>query len=183
VPTHPSRTTAHLPQADIACIRRLSTRVNVLPVIARADTLTDARIAAVKLAVRRDLADAGIGFGIFDDGAAPPPVQAHDDRNRGRSPSVGTTQLPYALVSPEMYSHSDGVLKNQPARHELIQQYAPAQTAGNRTLQRGKFVRNFRWGGLDVMEPRHSDFVPLRSAVFQHMEVILSFCILFSEGC
>ena len=59
-----------LPPSDIANIRGLSSRVNVLPVVARADTLTTDRLTAVKMAIRRDLAEAGIGFGIFDaDGA------------------------------------------------------------------------------------------------------------------
>ena len=66
VTTNPLLTRPTLPQADISTIRRLSARVNVLPVIARADALTNDRLAAVKFAVRRDLAAAGIGFGIFD---------------------------------------------------------------------------------------------------------------------
>ncbi|OBZ71217.1 Septin spn6 [Grifola frondosa] len=66
VTTNPLLCRPTLPASDIAIIRRLSSRVNVLPVIACADTLTNDRLTAVKLAIRRDLADAGIGFGIFD---------------------------------------------------------------------------------------------------------------------
>ena len=51
--------------ADIRVIRRLSNRVNVLPIIARADILTDEKLNAVKKAIRRDLYDAKLGFGIF----------------------------------------------------------------------------------------------------------------------
>jgi len=51
--------------AEIRVIRRLSARANVLPVIARADSLTDDKLAAVKEAVRKDLQDAGLDFGLF----------------------------------------------------------------------------------------------------------------------
>jgi Septin len=52
--------------AEIRVIRRLSARSNVLPVIARADSLTDEMLAAVKDAVRTGLREAGLGFGVFD---------------------------------------------------------------------------------------------------------------------
>jgi hypothetical protein len=52
--------------AEIRVIRRLSARTNVLPVIARADSLTDEKLAAVKDAVRKGLQDAGLGFGVFN---------------------------------------------------------------------------------------------------------------------
>jgi hypothetical protein len=168
VATHPARTQPRLPLADVAAIRRLSNRVNVLPVVARADTLTDARLSAVKLAVRRDLADAGIGFGIFDhDGAGPP----DDARRRARSPSASATQPPYALISPEAYAHSDGTYRTPPARHELVAQYAYGVNPPSRLLARGRHTRTFRWGTLDVLDPRHCDFMALRTAVFHHMEV------------
>ena len=51
--------------ADIRVIKRLSNRVNVLPIIARADILTDEKLEAVKQAIRRDLRNAKLGFGVF----------------------------------------------------------------------------------------------------------------------
>ncbi|KAH9841618.1 Septin-domain-containing protein [Rhodofomes roseus] len=51
--------------ADIRVIRRLSTRANVLPVLARADSLTDDTLAEMKRVVRRDLLEAGLDFGVF----------------------------------------------------------------------------------------------------------------------
>lgn len=69
---------------EIRVIRRLSARVNVLPVVSRADSLTDEKLLALKNAsesqyiitnkniafkalslVRTGLADAGIDFGVF----------------------------------------------------------------------------------------------------------------------
>ncbi|KAH8104770.1 Septin-domain-containing protein [Cristinia sonorae] len=51
--------------ADIHVIRRLTKRANVLPVIARADSLTNDKLAAIKRVIRRDLDAAGLDFGVF----------------------------------------------------------------------------------------------------------------------
>ena len=189
-------TRATLPPADITTIRRLSARVNVLPVIARADLLPNERLSAIKVAIRKDLADAGIGFGIFDidtqysripDDLTPSIVTdatngfgAHPNGTTPThvtpptSPVTPLLRLPYALISPDNYSHSDGVARPTLSRHELFNQYNPSSQPihppGSR-LTRGKYLRNYRWGSLDVLDPNHCDFVPLRNAIFHHMEV------------
>ena len=190
VTTNPLLRRPVLPQSEINVIRTLSSRVNVLPVIARADTLTNERLAAIKMAVRRDLAEAGIGFGIFD-------LDTHPATNGDNKPFNGLSngsssspssssptssvtpsflRLPYALISADCYSHSDGV-NNRPAlpRHELVLQYTPGRPSSpnnpSTKLVRGKFIRNYRWGSLDVLDPNHSDFLSLRNAVFHHMQV------------
>ena len=66
--------------AELRVISRLSARVNVLPVIAKADSLTDESLAAVKMAVREGLRRAGLGFGVF-------PTPKHRDGPRPQSPS------------------------------------------------------------------------------------------------
>ncbi|KAH7922950.1 hypothetical protein BV22DRAFT_1016308 [Leucogyrophana mollusca] len=200
VTTIPNLCRPTLPAAEISTIRKLSGRVNVLPVIARADTLTNERLAAVKTAVRKDLADAGIGFGIFDMDThlqyqhradsgesvhsvksemvngyghhprSSPPTHSSPPISPSASPLL---RLPYALISPEVYSHSDGVGKGPLSRHELVQQYTPpAHPSPSSKLVRGKFIRSYRWGSMDVLDPNHSDFMSLRSAIFHHMETL-----------
>ena len=193
VTTNPLLRRPVLPQAEINIIRTLSSRVNVLPVIARADTLTNDRLAAIKLAVRRDLADAGIGFGIFDlepHAASNGDSKTFNGLSNGSSSSPSSSsptspvtppflRLPYALISPDCYSHSDGVNRQPLARHELVLQYTPGRpsspSALSTKLVRGKFTRGYRWGFLDVLDPNHSDFLPLRQAVFLHMQVRVIF--------
>ncbi|TFK40803.1 GTP binding protein [Crucibulum laeve] len=196
VTTNPLLFRPTLPPADITAIRRLSGRVNVLPVIARADILSNDRLNAVKVAIRRDLADAGIGFGIFDvDGGYPhtqddlPPSKKVEPSNgygshpngsssNNTSPPTSPTapplmRLPYALVSPDVYSHSDGVPRIPLPRHELVQMYTPSPVyQPSSKIVRGKFLRCYRWGTLDVLDPNHSDFLPLRAAIFHHMETL-----------
>ncbi|KAJ7107282.1 GTP binding protein [Mycena crocata] len=193
VTTNPLLSRPTLPLVEISTIRRLSARVNVLPVIARADVLSNDRLAAIKMAVRRDLADNGIGFGIFDIDHYPsnaddlPPPHSADVSNtypgpNGASSSAAKSppaspvaasllRLPYALVSPDIYSHSDGVARMPPSRHELMLQYTPSPQPSKKNL-RGKFVRSYRWGTVDVLDPNHSDFVPLRAAIFHHMKTL-----------
>ncbi|KAI0770253.1 hypothetical protein C8Q74DRAFT_1202398 [Fomes fomentarius] len=184
-----------LPPSDISAIRRLSARVNVLPVVARADTLTTDRLTAVKMAIRRDLAEAGIGFGIFD---LDIPLYAQleskvvKDKSQngymkqlnGSSNSPPSTpitptllRLPFSLISPDIYSHSDGVTRTSLSRHELVHQYTPSHhiTPKSQSTPKtitGKFVRNYRWGSLDVMDASHCEFLHLRGAVFHHMETL-----------
>src|SRR5262249_1839404 len=70
-------TTLTMSPVEIRVICRLSARPNVLPVVARADSLTDERVAAVKDAVRqgleevkdavrKGLEEVGLSFGVFD---------------------------------------------------------------------------------------------------------------------
>ncbi|KAF8073709.1 GTP binding protein [Lyophyllum atratum] len=198
--TNPLLLRPTLPAIEIETIRRLSARVNVLPVVARADILSNERLAAVKVAIRRDLAEAGIGFGIFD---MDTPYQQHlqDDHpqtkngeamngygaplngsatsNNNTPPTSPITpahlRLPYALISPDIYSHSDGVARPPPSRAELVQQYTPSSHPSHfytSNITRGKFTRSYRWGTLDVLDPSHSDFVALRAAIFHHMDTL-----------
>nr|AKU04645.1 zinc finger transcription factor [Volvariella volvacea] len=196
VTTNPLLFKPMLPAAEINTIRRLSARVNVLPVIARADSLSNDRLAAVKLAVRRNLADAGIGFGIFDvdnyrHGQDDLPTPKSTDHANGYgahpngSPSTNITpptspvtasllRLPYGLISPDIYSHSDGVPRIPLSRHDLVQQYTPVphHSPSPSKIVRGKYIRSYRWGSMDVLDPNHCDFMPLRSAIFHHMETL-----------
>ncbi|KAJ7288299.1 GTP binding protein [Mycena rebaudengoi] len=181
VSTNPLLYRPTLPLVEITTIRRLSARVNVLPVIARADVLSNDRLAAIKMAIRRDLADNGIGFGIFDVDHFPnkseelpsPRANGAATNSPPASPVVSPLlRLPYALISPDMYSHSDGVPRIPPSRHELVLQYTPSSHTSSRKNVRGKFTRAYRWGTVDVLDANHSDFVPLRAAIFHHMETL-----------
>ncbi|KAJ7095830.1 septin family protein [Mycena belliarum] len=273
--------------AEVRVIRRLSARSNVLPVIARADSLTDDKLVAVKNAVRAGLIEAGLDFGVFSPPkkAAPAetprrtrfasePQNGHvngngnghgngdtngnaaetDDeeegeerqsrpviklrpRNRGLSRSrsrrelsiaadddrrpvspdaaslanvrfsahiVAKTDLeslmPFALIAPEsgkqnrrmsvdtqllstapsspLQQSEDG---HAPSMEDAIPQ-TPASIHSNRGLAylqgppddlKGVFVRKFRWGTIDVLDPTHCDYAALRTAVLStHLKVL-----------
>ena len=279
-PYDPSKLTM-LP-SELRTIKRLSQRMNVLPIVGCADSLTDERLDAVKEAIRSDLAVAGLDFGVFgppkfdrdpaqnghsitinlpkanaprradDDSDDDDEEEEEDDRkSRGvirlktsRYPntrrshsrtrrdtsysytgdsdgvqngvcppeedSVATVRfsasrfqrmdlseiLPFALISPEVMP--DRALSRRPTRDgsgsengdETPKRRSPVspvngngQAYSNTTYLdgppadlRGVFVRKFRWGTIDVLNPDHCDFAALRTAVLStHMTVRLLF--------
>lgn len=262
--------------AELRVIRRLADRVNVLPVIGRADSLTDDKLRAVKATVKRELYEADLGFGVF----TPEPVKffepssskeegvlaadgndvngdsygdgtetdsesdEEDDthpsrpvirlrpgrqsvpprRSRSRSrlelpeearepqapdpldpESVANVRfsassvarsdlsplLPFAIIAPEKYrwhkpkpaaeaSVRDGVSENVgPLTSNSDSPITPAGKGQSLSHAnsvpddlKGVFVRRFRWGKVDVLDPTHCDFAALRTAVLStHMKV------------
>jgi hypothetical protein len=151
------------------------------------------------LSASTEIAGKEIIFGIFDmDGHyhlnddRPPPPSINGDPSNGysaiangsssrvNSPPTSPAnpsllRLPYALISPDIYSHSDGVTRIPLSRHELVNQYTPSSDSPSPNIPRGKLIRSFRWGCLDVLDPNHCDFIPLRAAIFHHMEVWVNY--------
>ncbi|KAJ6559153.1 septin family protein [Mycena vulgaris] len=282
-----SEGTLTMSPAEVRVIRRLSARANVLPVIARADSLTDAKLRAVKNAVRTGLMEAGLDFGVFsppkkaapaaetprrqtrfaenghvngngnghgngesngaaetddedesEDRQSRPVIKLRQRPNRGLSRSrsrrdlsiaadddrrpispdaeslanvrfsahiVAKTDLgsimPFALIAPELgkTSHRRMSVDTQllstapssplqqsedghaPSMEDAIPQ-TPASIHSNRGLAylqgppddlKGVFIRKFRWGTVDVLDPTHCDFAALRTAVLStHLKVL-----------
>lgn len=265
--------------AELRVIRRLAERVNVLPVVGRADSLTDDKLRAVKATVKRELYEADLGFGLFapepvkssetslsgDNGVTTadleyiPSTNGHGDasseassesdsddgahasrpiitlrtgrqslpprRSRSRSrlelsedghrplspdpldpesvanvrfsaPTVARSDLspllPFAIIAPEKYRwhrlkpeaearSKDAVSENARSRNPSSD--SPATTPAGKSPSllhshsppealKGVFVRRFRWGTVDVLDPKHCDFAALRTAVLStHMKV------------
>jgi len=263
--------------SELRVIKRLSQRVNVLPVIGCADSLTDERLTAIKETIRDELVAAGLDFGVFgppkfDQSPAQnghsiefnlPKANARQDsaddleeeeeeddrksrgvirlrisrftntrRSRSRtrretglsytgdgegSPngnqhleedSVANVRfsashfqkvdlsdlLPFALISPETIPQR---VSSKPSRRHTVYSQVPevpgSDNGDDRSIHtngdghgssglpylegppddlRGVFVRKFRWGTIDVLNPDHCDFAALRTAVLStHMMV------------
>ena len=80
---------------DLRVIRRLSDRVNVLPVVARADVLTDEKLFAVKAAIRRDLHESKLEFGVFG-----PAKVDEEPNNSGRLSATASADESTESASP-----------------------------------------------------------------------------------
>lgn len=176
---------ATVPKAELRVMRRLSEFVSVLPVVAKADTLTIERLQTVKIAVRRDFEDTGLSFTPFE--------SVTEDHQHGVSTAITTTTpppetrplpvvstipiLPYSIMLPDRYHHGDGVARTgtaaRPSHQDYMTQYQSAQVAeentnggdGLRPIQPGQFTRSYRWGVIDVLDRSNSDFLALREAI------------------
>ncbi len=257
---------AHLSMnpAELKVIKRLAARVNVLPVIARADELTESRLLAVKRTIKRELQALGLGFGVFAPVSSPQkglethvsivqsdteveeeedresrpvirirstkqsgersrsrrrsraldgsPVRAvdsdgeqtpvpndhthlHNNEHTHYAPQINRALidalLPFALVSPQFSRHhhtsfgkDDSMLAaGSPGEQEIPGTptsrrtsvppsafpapygHASADNDTPREFPKGKYVRKYKWGTLDVCDPAHCDFVVLRTAI------------------
>ncbi|KAH7104265.1 Septin-domain-containing protein, partial [Auriculariales sp. MPI-PUGE-AT-0066] len=83
-----------LKQIDIEFMRRLHTKVNLIPVIAKADTLTDEEIVAFKQRVLSDIAEHSIQ--IF----AAPVYDNEDEETIGEHEEIAS-KIPFAVVGSD----------------------------------------------------------------------------------
>ena len=128
---------ATLPQGELRVIRNLAERVNLLPIIGKADTLTAERLDAVKTAVRRDLQERGLTLGLIDPDETRHQPQQQQQQHQAHQPQTtsggGTphtsgpraapghpptgppppasrtySTMPFAVMAPDRYLHGDG---------------------------------------------------------------------------
>ncbi|KAF8272252.1 hypothetical protein EI94DRAFT_1796383 [Lactarius quietus] len=264
--------------AELRVIRRLAERVNVLPIVGRADSLTDDKLRAVKATVKRELYEADLGFGLFapepakfsepslsgnngvstaggefipatnghgDDSSAATEASSESDSDDGTHPSRPIIRLrtgdklsedahgplspdpldpesianvrfsaptvarsdlspllPFAIIAPEKYRwhrlkpeaearSRDTVTESGRSRPSTDSPITPAGKSPSLLhapsppeALKGVFVRRFRWGTVDVLDPTHCDFAALRTAVLStHMKVttLRSYHVLYEK--
>lgn len=227
---------------QLSVLKRLGARMNVLPIISHADTLTDSQLAEIKAAVRLGLETdkSESGFGVFDDGPNIPEADDDDEeddgadsadeegrltrlvvkirstrrpRDRGASfnrsersrsrtraaltnedednelteddkspanisftPSALRQLLPFAVMSPDPVPSSISSRPSSPSAPPPSS-YRGSSAHTNATPDhlvglKGKYVRKYRWGAVDVLNKDHCDFLALRQAIFgTHMRV------------
>ncbi|MCJ1231667.1 hypothetical protein MMC12_008346 [Toensbergia leucococca] len=121
-----------LRELDIELMRRLSPRVNVIPVIGKADSLTPAELAESKKLVMEDIEHYRIPIYNF------PYDIEEDDEDTVEENSELRGLMPFAIVG------SDEVIE-----------------VGGRRVR----ARQYPWGVVEIDNPRHSDFLAIRSAL------------------
>ncbi|KKA26465.1 hypothetical protein TD95_000124, partial [Thielaviopsis punctulata] len=121
-----------LRELDIELMKRLAPRVNVIPVIGRADTLTPTELAESKKLVMEDIEHYRIPVYNF------PYDIEEDDEDTVEENSELRGLMPFAIVGSE----------------EIID-------IGGRSTR----ARQYPWGVVEVDNPRHSDFLAIRSAL------------------
>nr|ABS84162.1 septin-1 [Paracoccidioides brasiliensis] len=121
-----------LRELDIELMKRLSPRVNVIPVIGKADSLTPAELAESKKLVMEDIEHYRIPVYNF------PYDIEEDDEDTVEENAELRGLMPFAIVG------SEDVLE-----------------IGGRKVR----ARQYPWGVVEVDNPRHSDFLAIRSAL------------------
>jgi cell division control protein 11 len=113
-------------------MKRLAPRVNVIPVIGRADTLTPHELAESKKLVMEDIEHYRIPVYNF------PYDIEEDDEDTVEENAELRGLMPFAIVGSE----------------DIIE-------IGGRKVR----ARQYPWGVVEVDNPRHSDFLAIRSAL------------------
>ncbi|KAF6826390.1 Septin-like protein [Colletotrichum plurivorum] len=121
-----------LRELDIELMKRLAPRVNVIPVIGRADSLTPAELAESKKLVMEDIEHYRIPVYNF------PYDIEEDDEDTVEENAELRGLMPFAIVGSE----------------EVVE-------IGGRQVR----ARQYPWGVVEVDNPRHSDFLAIRSAL------------------
>ncbi|KAK3331251.1 Septin-domain-containing protein [Apodospora peruviana] len=121
-----------LRELDIELMKRLAPRVNVIPVIGRADSLTPAELAESKKLVMEDIEHYRIPVYNF------PYDIEEDDEDTVEENAELRGLMPFAIVGSEDIVEMNG---------------------------RKVRARQYPWGVVEVDNPRHSDFLAIRSAL------------------
>ncbi|RMJ27380.1 hypothetical protein PHISP_01760 [Aspergillus sp. HF37] len=121
-----------LRELDIELMRRLSPRVNVIPVIGKADSLTPAEMAESKKLIMEDIEHYRIPVYNF------PYDIEEDDEDTVEENAELRGLMPFAIVGSDDFVEIDG---------------------------RQVRARQYPWGVAEVENPRHSDFLAVRSAL------------------
>jgi cell division control protein 11 len=121
-----------LRELDIELMKRLSPRVNVIPVIGKADALTPAELAESKKLVMEDIEHYRIPVYNF------PYDIEEDDEDTVEENAELRGLMPFAIVGSE----------------EVVE-------VGGRRVR----ARQYPWGIVEVDNPRHSDFLAVKSAL------------------
>ena len=121
-----------LRELDIELMKRLSPRVNVIPVIGKADSLTPPELAESKKLVMEDIEHYRIPVYNF------PYDVEEDDEDTIEENQELRGLMPFAIVG------SDEVVE-----------------IGGRRIR----ARQYPWGVVEIDNPRHSDFLAVRSAL------------------
>jgi cell division control protein 11 len=132
VPSATVLTCSSLRELDIELMKRLSPRVNVIPVIGKADSLTPAELAESKKLVMEDIEHYRIPVYNF------PYDIEEDDEDTVEENAELRGLMPFAIVGSE----------------DVI------EVNGRRVR-----ARQYPWGIVEVDNPRHSDFLAVRSAL------------------
>ncbi|RKP25350.1 Septin-type guanine nucleotide-binding (G) domain-containing protein, partial [Syncephalis pseudoplumigaleata] len=144
---------AGLRPVDVSVIRSLCERVNVIPVIAMADTLTVERMRRVRRAIRKDIRVHRLHIYSFPEG---------DEDDEDERKSIDADEDADAL-SPQAESNGHATATS----HEHKEQASSAKDV------QAFLGRRYPWGDVLVMKPAHCDVAVLRTLLLDTQRRLL----------
>ncbi|KAG0007041.1 hypothetical protein BGZ65_011062 [Modicella reniformis] len=173
-----------LSDADIRVLKRLGTRVNLIPVIARGDTLTRAQNKKLKRAILNDAAQNQIEFFQFMSSklAKKLLLQKSEDQKKKRISRQGPGDDEEAAeqgLTNETEEEDDDDEDEEDWDPEYLEEKSHLQSLVPFTViaqeedgvevqdENGKIIqgREFPWGVLNCLDSKHCDLANLRSAL------------------
>ncbi|KAJ3108483.1 hypothetical protein HDU97_001190 [Phlyctochytrium planicorne] len=142
---------------DKHALKRLCTRVNVVPCLGKADLLTSKQLKSVRQFVMDDIKKNEIAIFSFPDD-----LEAdYEDEEISKISAELRSLLPFAVINDEELDPSAGNLTPNPSSSAIL-------AASTATLKHsgGPLGRSYPWGTVEVENPEHCDFVSLRTALF-----------------
>lgn len=137
-----SNTGHGLREIDIACMKRLSKFVNVIPVVSKADSFTEAELKHFKKQIKTDINRFNVPVFQFDNFLSE--YDEDEDRDLIEECKMLSKLQPFAIIASEdEYSTTD------------------RKTGITRNIR----ARKYPWGLVDIEDTRYSDFVLLRSVL------------------
>lgn len=131
-----------LREIDIACMKRLSKYVNVIPIVGKADSFTEAELKHFRKQIKTDINRFNVPVFQFDNFLSE--YDEEEDRDLIEECKMLSKLQPFAIISSEdEYSTTD------------------RKTGVSRNIR----ARKYPWGLVDIEDTRYSDFVILRSVL------------------
>ncbi|KAF9429733.1 hypothetical protein BGZ76_001128 [Entomortierella beljakovae] len=160
-----------LSDADIRVLKRLGTRVNIIPVIARGDSLTRSQSKRMKQAVIKDAIQHEINFFQFLSPKLAKKLQQQNEEEERRTSRAGPEDEEDEDEDEDDEDEDDwdpDYLEEKAHLQSLLPFTVIAQEEGvDINDQDGKPIqgREFPWGILNCLDSNHCDLDSLRSAL------------------
>ncbi|KAI4814203.1 hypothetical protein KUCAC02_003407, partial [Chaenocephalus aceratus] len=87
---------------DVACMKALHNKVNIVPVVAKADSLTEAEVQRKKMKIREQIEQFGINIYQF------PECDSDEDEDLKKQDQLLKDSIPFAVIGSNVQVESDG---------------------------------------------------------------------------
>lgn len=131
-----------LRELDVSCMKRLAKYVNIIPVIGRADTFTEAELKHFKNQIKIDIERFNVPVFQFD--SFMDEYDADEDYDLIQECKFLTKLQPFAIISSEQNFEIKDI-----------------NTGQSKTIK----ARQYPWGLVDINNPKYSDFPVLKSVI------------------